>query len=790
AAQEAAAQEAAAQEAAAQEAAAQEAAAQEAGAEQAGAEQAGADEAGEDALLDQRAAAGAGALVLAGVLIGLAARRRAQQRRRKPGERLPAPSPQAQMTELEVRAAADGQGLADIDHAMRALGAHARATTTDLPQVRAVRLTAEEVQLYLAEAPEDLPAPWAHTESRTVWVLARGDVAQLPLDEGPAPYPSLVTLGRDTQDAQLLLDLEHICTLAVTDDGAGDVLRSLAVELAVSPWADNLTVTVVGFGQDLTQALDTPRLQHATDLEHLIARLTKRAEAITDLLADADVDDVAQARARGRGRDAHAPEIVLIDQPIPNDVRDRLQELVTALPRVGLAAVTSQDAVGRWQLRLNAAADEEGEGLLAHLEPADLYLRPEQLTEAECASLGALLATTDLAPVAGPSWASNLADELTLDDLPVHDPADDDQELDEHDDHGRGQDEQPAPQQGSVQAAAHLTPRHRIDEQATAEQDSGTRADVPGTVAGDLDVDGVDAAPEAATHVDEDVLVDVPQDHDDEPATPMEEARGASVHRLPPPRPTAPYVKVLGDVALTQCAGSPPKEPSKRGVLMALITYLALKPGAADNRVLAEALRPSKPLATNTVDAHASRARNWLGAAPDGEQYLPLKRDGGSYTLHPDVRTDWDDYLELVGQDAAATHTDRLLQALALVEGIPLAAPNAQHYAWAEPLRQEMVSSISDVAHEVARRAQLRGDLTTVRTAVAAAHRVDELDEHAWRDLLRAEHNAGHDDVVAGHADRVRTLAENIDVELDDNTEDLIEQLTAPHASARTAVAL
>ena len=62
------------------------------------------------------------------------------------------------------------------------------------------------------------------------------------------PWPLLVTLGADDEGAERVVDLESLGLLAV--DGGHDlvtaVLAAMALELACSPWTDDLRLTLVG----------------------------------------------------------------------------------------------------------------------------------------------------------------------------------------------------------------------------------------------------------------------------------------------------------------------------------------------------------------------------------------------------------------------------------------------------------------------------------------------------------------------------------------------------------------
>ena len=209
-----------------------------------------------------------------------------------------------------------------------------------------------------------------------------------------------------------------------------------------------------------------------------------------------------------------------------------------------------------------------------------------------------------------------------------------------------------------------------------------------------------------------------------------------------------------------------------------MFAYLAISPGAVDARHLAEALSPPGSRWTeNTVYSISSKARAWLGEDSDGHPYFPIKRQAGDFRLHDDVTTDWHQWLTLIGDDATATPTPRLVQALSLVAGRPFSNIKEGYYTWAEGIRLEMLSSIVDVAHEVARRALLDGDAGLARHAVAVGRTVDPASERLWRDALRAEHVAGDQTELRRVTRQLHELTDDLDSTLEPATEQLLADL-------------
>jgi hypothetical protein len=171
------------------------------------------------------------------------------------------------------------------------------------------------------------------------------------------------------------------------------------------------------------------------------------------------------------------------------------------------------------------------------------------------------------------------------------------------------------------------------------------------------------------------------------------------------------------------------------------------------------------------------RTRKWLGSDPGGAPYFPRTSDAGSNRLHPAVRTDWSLWLELVGDDVTTAPLHRLMEALDLVRGRPFDSVRERHYTWAEPLRQDMVAGVVDVAHEVVRRALLVPDFATARRASVVGRIVDPVNELVWRDALRVEYVAGNRESQGRLVAQLYAMADDLETDLEPETERLIAEL-------------
>jgi DNA-binding SARP family transcriptional activator len=98
-----------------------------------------------------------------------------------------------------------------------------------------------------------------------------------------------------------------------------------------------------------------------------------------------------------------------------------------------------------------------------------------------------------------------------------------------------------------------------------------------------------------------------------------------------------------------------------------------------------------------------------------------------------------------------------------------------------------MAAAVVDVAHEVARRALAGGDPATARRASRVGRGVDPANELLWRDALRAEYVAGNREAQRRLLDQLYSLADELDVDLEPETEHLVAELEGRIAPARAA---
>jgi hypothetical protein len=233
----------------------------------------------------------AAALLAAGVLSALGRRRREQLWHRAFGRQVavplwPAPAAAA---EVALRLGADEPSARMIDTGLRYLSQVLAGQGQALPTVFAAHVGGHSLDLWVA--PEDLgpPAPWVAIGDGQVWRLPLAVVPGLDPDRvtgAPAPYPGLVSIGTDAT-GRVLVDLESAQGLiAITGEPhrVRPVLAAMAVELVTNRWSGPVSITLVGFGADLS-VLAPGQVTAVGTLTEALPALVARAEQADESLA-------------------------------------------------------------------------------------------------------------------------------------------------------------------------------------------------------------------------------------------------------------------------------------------------------------------------------------------------------------------------------------------------------------------------------------------------------------------------------------------------------------------------
>jgi len=267
-------------------------------------------------LLDYLATA---SLVAAGVLAALGRRRREQLWRRAFGHRIARPQGDAADAEMALRLGSDAPGSRMLDLGLRLLGRLLAEEGRTPPTIYAAHLSANGVDLWIHPPDPDAPEPWTAHDGGRVWRLPAHEgrrVNEQTLAGAAAPYPGLVSLGTD-ETGRVMVDLEAAYGLiSITGAHTTAALAALAVELATNRWSDDMRVTLVGFGEDLTM-IAPDRVRYVSTL----------AEALPDLEARAarrpGPDDVLTGRVAAGAADPAWPPHYLLSalRPDPREAR-------------------------------------------------------------------------------------------------------------------------------------------------------------------------------------------------------------------------------------------------------------------------------------------------------------------------------------------------------------------------------------------------------------------------------------------------------------------------------------
>lgn len=657
-----------------------------------------------------RTIGGIGGTLAAGLLALLGARRWNQRRHRKAGSTAPAVTAPTQQVENRLREVEEPLTVAQIDETLRYLASWAQKFGERLPDLFCVRAAAgaPDFTIYVAE-PTDLPLPFvAVTEDFTVWQV---DPRDLPDVDGPrpsAPYPALTTVGHDQSDGTILLDLEYLGALGVqgAPERSSQVMNALAVELGVTPWGEELQVTLVGFLEDLPAALGTGRVRHFSDLASLTRRLEGRAKATAADLAELGVGDLHEARAHGQDAQSWTPEIVLIAGDHDAVELERVRSLALRIPRLGVAAVIAGESEVEWQLRLGDGMDQ--------LLPVGLELVLQTLSGDEAASVIELLrgSSVDRGEAVAEGIPAELSPEPILSVVPQAEP-----EGGVAGGEGRGED-------GIVSAS--------LGEPDLSEE--------------------VEPAPAAVAEIAP-VLSEVLEAGDSPVVAGVDElGQAAADGEVDPGSVARPLVRILGPVDVLNATGSAPVSPHTGNVsaqtlarCQALLAFVTLHPGAT-SEMMHEAFWPNANPSGSTAAANRNKltnlTRKYLGEDENGTPYMPHAASG--YRLDERVQSDWELFKHYIGPNPAYASTPRLIAALRLVRGAPFDGAKPKNFLWNEQDKSFIIDAVCDAAHVLMKRALETKDEAAAGLAARVGRTVDPANEQMWRNQMLAEHLAGN----------------------------------------------
>jgi nucleoid-associated protein YgaU/two-component SAPR family response regulator len=343
---------------------------------------------------------GHAAMLTAGVLALLAARRRIRLRAAEPRARVPEPPPDVVATERLLRTVDAGERLLRIDIAVRAAAASLVGTVDGGARIAVVRAGADgDVELTLT-ASAALPAPW--TGDGPCWRLPGAVPIELvaePARSVGAPCVALAQVGVDGEGRDVLVDLEAAGLLAVAApaESADAVVRGIAAGLAGSLFAE--VANLIGVGIDEAAFLEH---RHA----HLAAHVDEAFELAATLLGTTGSarQPTFALRARHTGGEAWEPAVVLAGSAVAGEVTVDLAR-TAARRQGGLAMVVAGEPPGAPCI---IRAGDRG----WVLEPFGIGIVPVGLSGADVAAIHDVLEHADAALV-GEEPLDTSIDEIT-----------------------------------------------------------------------------------------------------------------------------------------------------------------------------------------------------------------------------------------------------------------------------------------------------------------------------------------------------------------------------------------
>lgn len=615
----------------------------------------------------------AGGAVLSGILLlALRRRRRRQFEVRRPGRAIAVPPPELAPYEKTITVAGHPmeQSIEFLNAVLRQLALDIAAAHETAPPVAAVELTETSATLHLTE-PADLPDPWIGSPDKLRWTATTSAHVAAGPHSAPAPFPLLATIGRDEQGHWWLLNLEHLGTITIggDTDRARDLLRYVACELALAPWADSARIDSVGIGSEAARMNSTRTRYHDTDTEAADSVLASALEMIDR--AEGLGTDTPTGRATQIDDELWLARLLLVDAVDADEASlQRLIDLITDHPdRTGVSVVLAdRDLAGGFAIDLST------EGRL-RVEKAGLDLIPVGLT-ADAAD--------------GAAQVIEQSQDVDDVEVPIDESAVDGWES-FTDKSGAIRREYTLPRNVQEITEADAEPARSLledDDQAYVEAAAVTEEDLE-QVAPRVPVKVCEAVEAELTTLDEDYQAWITKD------------------------PARPRLRLLGPVKLA-ANGDMTEVADRIGFYTELAAYLASKSryGATTDEVVEAFGYENK----NRVRVDMTILRDWLGTNPvSGQPFLPkapdapAKREHGKNVYQLDtgpggviVDTRLFEMKKARAQSRGEAGMVDLREALTLVDGVPYSKLRETGWSWlleGDRADHQAVRMISDAAH-------------------------------------------------------------------------------------------
>lgn len=324
-----------------------------------------------------------GGLLAAGVIATLDRLRRAQMRRRRPGQRIPLPSAGTARHEWAAREGADHQGAELFDLGVRAMARGLADAGTVPPEIVAFELDRGRLEVVLA-TPAPAPAGFVDddVDGHRRWVLVADSAEELRWAEDvPHPLPAVVTLGRTPSGTQVLVDLVEPCltTIVGDDEVARELVWAAAAEMANRIEDMLFALCLVGFGDGL--ASPDRRVEVLDSFDRALDYIENAGLVGAEALAADGFTSSLHAQVATAQPDSWGPLVVLCDRPPTAEQLDRLVIITSSAAVANVAVLVVGDAPGAArQLRIV-------DGLL-EVPDLDQRVVPQRLSVEEAAAIG------------------------------------------------------------------------------------------------------------------------------------------------------------------------------------------------------------------------------------------------------------------------------------------------------------------------------------------------------------------------------------------------------------------
>ncbi|MFE3770882.1 BTAD domain-containing putative transcriptional regulator [Streptomyces sp. NPDC059122] len=721
-----------------------------------------------------------GGVLAAALLSAVATRRILQQRRRHRGRRIALPKDGAAATEQDLRTAEAALDTTMLDGALRTAAVHLTAADRELPPLSAAVIGPREIVLHLTEPATPVPPFSAAPDARQKWTCPTRGGELLPqeqTDDVESPYPTLASLGWDEHGHLILLDLENAGHLHLTGADRHRVLRTLALELAASEFADHLTVSTVGqSATGLREELPERVIEHA-DIASALGALRAHHAEQQRALAVLGAPGLRRARTGEETAAAWSPHLLFSDGDDGAGTElEELRQVVADYPRSATALVTTGSGAAVPSGAQVVDADTAAGPISLRLPGTEVEVscNVQALSDEDYAYALEVLATTraDDVPAAQPVVTTPKA----VPDLPQYTAATDESEA-----------APVAPPAAPASSPAHVpglmaqfalyedeTPAEAGDDADAAVGDTGDQGDeslpLPAGGMNESMPSGSAAAqrrgPAVHAHV---ALTKETPEPSTEPEATVDDTAG-----------DGPVVRMLGPVDIDGARGS--IESKRKRTCIELAAWLVLHPNL-DHHAVDEAMWPGRETARKYRNATVSRLRTWLGTDEDGNPFFPpiATTSDARYALAPAVDSDWHHFQRLTAAAAkspSAQAPAQLRAALELVRGRPFSGVNSRRYAWAEHQAQDMISAIVDAAADLAEhclaQGEPRGALWAATKGLDAAPEMENL----YRVLFRTYAALGDYDALERAAEKLDTLNMELGVDMEESTAEILAQLS------------